>query len=193
MDPRIYLYKITFEEIPDWYWGIHKEVKCDEYYMGSPKTHAWKWEFYTPCLQICELFPYTDEGWAEAQHVENRCIRSDLNKSSCLNEHCGSVISLNALRKGAQKTHKKIHAEKDDLGRSIHAVEAGKKGAVVSHEKKDDSGRSIHAKEGGNTTSSQKWKDPLHPELGEQNPGNLVRMQIRRGYPCGKENRVKVG
>jgi hypothetical protein len=34
--------------------------------------------------------------------------------------------------------------------------------------------------------------DPDHPELGIRSPGTLVRMQKSRGYPHGKENRVKV-
>jgi len=225
MQPRIYTYKVTFEEIPDWYWGAHKEKKCGEPYLGSPKTHAWKWEFYTPHLQICELFPYTDEGWIEAQNVENCCIKPDLNNHLCLNEHYGSVISFEALKRGAQKTlgiihaekdvlgrsilgvknaerlHKekddlgrsvnamKTHEEKDDLGRSVNAVKA----AIISHKEKDDLGRSVNAVKGAAITTSQKWKDPQHLELGTHNAGNLVQLQKRLGYPHGKENRVKVG
>ena len=99
MQPRIYTYKITFEEIPDWYWGSHKEKKHGESYMGSPVTHAWKWDFYTPHLQICELFPCTDEGWAQAREVEDRCIKPDLNNPLCLNEHVGGLMSLEVCRK----------------------------------------------------------------------------------------------
>jgi hypothetical protein len=293
MQPRIYLYKITFEEIPDWYWGVHKEKKYGEPYLGSPETHAWKWEFYTSFLQICEFFPYTEEGWVEAQNVENRCIKPDLNNPLCLNEHYGSVISSEASRRGAKKTHKEkdelgrsvhaiknnkiMHKEKDDLGRSVHAVKMGEasneekdelgrsvnavKGATACHKEKDDLGRSVTAvkagtschkekddlgrsvngvkavermhaiihrerddlgrsvngvksaerlnedkddlgrsvkavkggKRGAKTMHAQKWKDPDHPELGEHSPGTLVQMQKRRGYPYGKENRVKVG
>jgi hypothetical protein len=36
------------------------------------------------------------------------------------------------------------------------------------------------------------FMDPDHPELGIHNAGNLVRKQKARGYPYGKENRVKV-
>lgn len=36
------------------------------------------------------------------------------------------------------------------------------------------------------------FEDPDHPELGQANAGNLVRMQMRRGLPCGKENRRRV-
>jgi hypothetical protein len=65
-----------------------------------------------------------------------------------------------------------IHRDRDENGKSLHAVNMGEKAAIVIH--------------------SQKWIDPSHPELGVQNCGNLVQMQKRRGYPHGKENRVKV-
>ena len=133
MEPRIYTYRVTFEETPDWYWGAHKEKKYGEPYLGSPDTHAWKWDTYTPSLEICELFPYTDEGWAEARKVEDRCILPDLNNPLCLNEHVGGFMSLQALRRGA----KKVHEEKDDLGRSLHALKL--------HEEKDDLGKSVRA------------------------------------------------
>jgi hypothetical protein len=229
MKPRIYTYKVTFEEIPDWYWGSHKEKKYGEGYLGSPDTHAWKWGFYTPILEICEFFSYTDEGWVEALKVEKRCIKPDLNNPLCLNENVGGLLSLEANRRGgnisAERLHEEkddfgrsfhmlsIHKEKDDLGRSIHTLKAfervheekddtGKsvnavKAGKAGHEEKDDLGRSVNAvrggKEGGKVTASQKWRDPQHPELGEHPPGPLTMMQKRRGYPHGKENRVKVG
>ena len=133
MQPRIYTYKVTFEEIPDWYWGAHKERKYGEAYLGSPETNAWKWEFYTPNLQICEIFPYTDEGWAQARKVEDSCIKPDLNNPLCLNEHYGGLVSLEVIRK--------VHKEKDELGRSVHAVRSGR----AAHEEKDELGRSVHA------------------------------------------------
>jgi len=285
MQPRIYTYKVTFEEIPDWYWGAHKEKKYGDGYLGSPDTHSWKWVFYTPILEICELFPYTDEGWREARNVENRCIKPDLNNPLCLNEHVGGLMSLEACRRGAQKTLETVHTEKDDLGRSVTAMKAHKekdelgrsvlgvkaserlkkdkdelgrsvmsvKGATASHKEKDEFGRSINAVRGGKAahkekddlgrslhalkifekvheekdelgrsvlgvkgaerlhkekdefgrsinsvkgasiTTSQKWEDPQHPELGHHNPGNLVKLQKRLGLPHGKENRIKVG
>jgi hypothetical protein len=110
--PRIYIYKITFEEVPYYYYGIHKEKKFDEYYMGSPKTHKWCWELYTPKKQILEVFPYTDEGWIEAQEVEGRLIRPVYNTDKwCLNESCGGQISLKVRR----ETGKKIYEEKKGI------------------------------------------------------------------------------
>jgi hypothetical protein len=139
MQPRIYTYKITFEEIPNWYWGAHKEKKYGEPYLGSPTTHAWRWGFYTPYMEILELFPYTDEGWDDACRVEKRCIKPDLNNPLCLNENAGGYMSLEALRGGAKKTNEIIHAVRDDLGRSVNAVKA----VTAAHKEKDDLGRSV--------------------------------------------------
>ena len=41
--------------------------------------------------------------------------------------------------------------------------------------------------------NSQLYKDLDHPELGSHSAGTLVQMQTRRGYPHGKENRIKAG
>jgi hypothetical protein len=48
MQPRIYTYKITFEEVPYYYYGSKKEKVFDEEYCGSPVTNKWCWELYTP-------------------------------------------------------------------------------------------------------------------------------------------------
>jgi hypothetical protein len=45
----------------------------------------------------------------------------------------------------------------------------------------------------GKKVGSSKWVDPDHPELGTHNPGNLVKIQKRMGYPHGKENRTRIG
>jgi general stress protein YciG len=120
--PRIYTYKITFEETPHWYWGAHKEKKFGEIYMGSPVTRKWMWDFYTPEIQILELFPYTNEGWKEARLVEDRIILPDLNNSLCLNEHVGGNFSLEMCSLAGKKGSAVTNAEKDEFGRSVHAV-----------------------------------------------------------------------
>lgn len=136
MNPRIYVYKITFEETPDWYWGIHKEKKYGEYYMGSPVTNAWKWEFYTPHLQILELFPYTDEGWKEARKVEDRCIKPDLNNPLCLNEATGGAYSLYSYSLGGKRAAAISHSIKTEDGRSVQAVSGGRASGKVWTEAK---------------------------------------------------------
>mgnify|MGYP001546088907 CR=1 FL=1 len=101
--PRVYVYKITFEEVPYYYYGVHKEKKFDEYYMGTPITHRWCWDFYTPKKQILQFFGNTDEGWIEAQEVEKRLIKPVYNTDKwCLNEHCGGLISLEILSKAGK-------------------------------------------------------------------------------------------
>jgi hypothetical protein len=98
--PRIYLYKITFEEVPYYYYGVHKEKVFDEEYWGSPYTHKWVWELYTPRKQILQLFDFTDEGWLEANLVEDRLIKPFYQTDKwCLNESCGGMISLEVRRK----------------------------------------------------------------------------------------------
>jgi hypothetical protein len=97
--PRIYVYKITFEEVPYYYYGVHKEKRFNEYYMGSPVTHKWCWEFYTPKKQILEIFEFSDEGWVEANIVEDRLIKPFYNTDKwCLNENCGGITSLDIKR-----------------------------------------------------------------------------------------------
>lgn len=119
MGPRIYTYKITFEEIPHWYWGVHKERKPNDGYMGSPVTHKWMWDFYTPKIQVLEVFPYTDEGWKTALNVEKRLIHPDLNNPLCLNEGCNLITSQYSSAKGG-----KVAGEKTArLGRGIHSVD----------------------------------------------------------------------
>ena len=100
-------------------WGVHKEAKYNDGYLGSPVTHAWKWEFYTPHLQICEIFPYTEEGWAKAREVEHCCIKQDLNNPLCLNEHSGTGPSLEVMR----RTGKRMFLE----GKGIHSPESRQK------------------------------------------------------------------
>jgi hypothetical protein len=101
--PRIYTYKITFVEVSYYYYGVHKEKKFGEYYMGSPYTHKWMWKHYTPKKQILEFFEYTDDGWIEAQEVEKRLIRPFYNDDKwCLNENVGGRFSIEHQRRAAK-------------------------------------------------------------------------------------------
>ena len=113
--PRIYLYKITFEEVPYYYYGIHKEKVFGEEYWGSPKTNKWCWELYTPKKQILQLFDFTDEGWLEAKKVETKVIKPFLNMDKwCLNENCGGIVSLEVLRQSGNKCY--------ELGLGVHSL-----------------------------------------------------------------------
>ena len=131
--PRIYVYKITFLEVPHYYYGAHLEKVFDEYYMGSPKTHKNFWELYIPQKEIIKEFPYTDEGWLEALEYEDSLIKPVYNIDPlCLNEHCGGRISLNVLREIGRRCY--------ELGVGIHSqtkekrIENGKKGTQKQKE-----------------------------------------------------------
>jgi hypothetical protein len=103
--PRIYIYKITFEEVLYYYYGVHKEKKFDEKYFGTPVTNKWCWELYTPKKQILEIFDYSDEGWKEAQKVEKRLIKPFYNSDKwCLNESVAANSSIAVCRKNGLKS-----------------------------------------------------------------------------------------
>lgn len=74
--------------------------------MGSPQTHKWKWDFYTPAKQVLEVFEYSDEGWGEANIMEDRLIRPDLNNPLCLNEACGFGYSIESRKAGGRASGK---------------------------------------------------------------------------------------
>ena len=102
--PRIYIYKITFDEVLYYYYGVHKEKRFNEDYWGSPVANKWCWELYTPQKQILEIFDYTDDGWLEAEKVEKRLIRPFFNTDKwCLNESCGGIMSLKQRKKNGLK------------------------------------------------------------------------------------------
>jgi hypothetical protein len=103
MQQRIYTYKITFEEVPYYYYGSKKERVFDEEYWGSPVTNKWCWELYTPKKQILEVFDYTDEGYSECISVENRLIKPVLNDLWCLNESFSNFYSLKVLSDAGKK------------------------------------------------------------------------------------------
>jgi hypothetical protein len=152
--PRIYTYKITFEEIPYYYYGVKKEKYFNEEYWGSPKTNKWCWELYTPKKQILQLFDFTDEGWLEAQEVEKRLIRPFFNTDKwCLNENFGGMISLEILRKNGKKCGhiggNKIGQIHKENGTGICGIpieerrKNSKKGGKISGEKHKKNGTGV--------------------------------------------------
>jgi hypothetical protein len=124
--PRVYTYKITFEEVPYYYYGSHKEKRYNEYYMGSPVTNKWCWKLYTPKKQILELFKFSDDGYVECRKVEDRLINPVLNDPWCLNEGCGGSYSLKIRREvGIQQfilkkgIHSQTRQEKVEMGKEL--------------------------------------------------------------------------
>jgi hypothetical protein len=207
--PRIYLYKITFEEVPYYYYGVKKEKYFNQEYLGSPYTHKWVWEFYTPKKQILQIFDYSDECYVEAQEVEKRLIKPVYQTDKwCLNESCGGKISLELQRKNANKNKKlgvgmfcpekrkqtDLFCKENKIG--IHSLtdeerkELGRKSGkyckenglgIFAETKEDRSKRTTQ-------TNYQKW---MCLETGFiTNAGNLSRYQMRRGID--KSRRVRI-
>jgi hypothetical protein len=149
--PRIYTYKITFEEVPYYYYGSKKEKKFDEEYWGSPVTNKWCWELYTPKKQILELFDSTDEGYDKALEIESRLIKPVFNTDKwCLNENYGGIISLPQRSKagkiGGQKTyemgvgvHGRTKEQMSEVGKKVKELGIGIFG--MSKEEKSEAGK----------------------------------------------------
>ena len=138
MQPRIYTYKITFEEVPYYYYGVHKEKVFNEEYLGTPYVNKWCWELYTPKKQILELFDYTDDGWLNANLVEDRLIKPFYQTDEyCLNESCGGIMSINVLKNAGIKSNQ-VNREN---GTGIYSISKedriknGKKGGKISGNK----------------------------------------------------------
>jgi hypothetical protein len=214
--PRIYIYKITFEDVLYYYYGVHKEKYFNEEYWGSPITNKWCWELYTPKKQILELFDFTDEGWIEAQKVEKRLIRPVYNIDKwCLNESCGGSVSIDLCRKVGQKSYneqtgcfslsleerrvvasksgKKCYKNKLGVhGRTKEQMsEDGKMGGKITFENKIGcfSITPKKRKEINKKTNAQKW---MCLETGHiSNSGGLSRYQKARGIDTSKRKRIE--
>lgn len=132
--PRIYTYKITFEEVPYYYYGIHEEKVYGEEYWGSPVTNKWCWELYTPKKQILETF----NNRKEAHKVEVRLIKPFYKKDPyCLNAGCGNFDltpkeRVKAGKKSAE-VHKKNKTGTFDPEKKIHR-KGGKIGGKLNVE-----------------------------------------------------------
>jgi hypothetical protein len=188
--PRVYTYKITFEEVPYYYYGVHKEKVFNEEYWGSPVANKWCWELYTPKKQILEVFEFSDKGWIEAQKVEGRLIKPVFNTDKwCLNANCLGIFSLEHKRKAG------IEAKNKKTG--IHSFTKEKKlkvcsnGGIKSYELKLGV-HSLTSKEKSNIakrTNSQKWKCLETGFI--TNSGSLSRYQMKRGIDTSKRVRLE--
>jgi len=213
--PRIYIYKINFEEVLYYYYGVHKEKKFGEEYCGSPKTNKWCWELYTPKKQILELFDFTDKGWLEANVVEQRLIKPVYQTDKwCLNESCGSYISMEAKRKSGRycvENRIGIHGytteERREIGRKsglksyqnkrgIHALttEQRKENSSKNGKKCKELGTGVFSQskeqliENAKKINSQKW---MCTETGFiSTPSSLTNYQRNRGIDTSKRVRI---
>jgi hypothetical protein len=206
IQPRLYTYKITFEEVPYYYYGSKKEKYYNQKYYGSPKANKWCWELYTPKKQILEFFEYSDKGYEECRMVENRLIKPFINDSYCLNERYGGTYSINILKEngkkggkiGGKKGYANGLAKLTPKQRSENSKKSGKIGGKVQGEinkklKLGVCGRSkeqmvMDARKGGLKTNTQKW---ICLETGHiTTPGPLSLYQKHRGIDISKRKKI---
>lgn len=167
MEPRIYLYRITFEGRPEWYLGIHKEKKFDEYYMGSPCTHKEFWKLHTPIKEILETFDNSEKGWKTANMREQELISPHLNDPLCLNENCGSVTSLE-VRSNTMKRLNKLwwsdekHRAMLSKARKLQWQNPEYKEFMLKRASEANLKRYAYGaeRERMSNTMTEKWKDP---------------------------------
>jgi hypothetical protein len=186
--PRIYTYKITFEEAPYYYYGVHKEKRFDEEYFGTPVTNRWCWELYTPKKQILEVFEYSDDGWGEANKVEKRLIKPFYNADKCcLNAHCAGVIALKILREVGKMNYKNklgVHGQSKE-----QMIENGSKTGKMNAENKTGiCGRSKEkmtedGKKGGKIGGKIAGKIQYENKIGIH--GRTKEQMIEDGRRCG--------
>mgnify|MGYP006268209671 CR=1 FL=1 len=171
--PRIYVYKITFEEVLYYYYGVKKEEYYNQKYFGSPIAHKWCWEFYTPKKQILEFFDYTDEGYIKAQEIEKKLIKTFINDKWCLNENVGGVISIEGCRRGGIIMGNYLY----ENGLGIHGltkeqrVENGKKG---NKEGKRRSGRNAYI----NKTGIHSFTPEKKREIGKKSGDKAIELKL---------------
>jgi hypothetical protein len=171
MNLRIYVYKITFLDVPYYYYGVHKEKIFNEEYFGSPVTHKHYWKKYTPQKQILKEFNYSDEGWIFALHYEKELIKPVYNIDKfCLNENYNGFLSLETLRKSS-----KIGGNTTfNMKVGVHQFNSKQK--------------SEFGKIGGYKTSSQKWKCLETGFI--SNPASLTLYQKKRNIDIKKRERI---
>ena len=99
----------------------------------------------------------------------------DLAASSGQLAEARAKIDPEKRRKAVQETARRLKAEGRGLSSIPYEIRAERSSEV------------------GKKVCASKWMDPDHPELGIHNPGNLVKLQRKMGYPSGKENKIRLG
>lgn len=148
-DNTSYVYKITFEEVPHFYFGVRKGNPEGDPYLGSPKTHKNYWKVYTPKKQVFAIFA----SWEEACRIEKELIRQNWDSRYCLNDNYGGFLSLEALSKGNQSF---VERNLNPIFRRLRADKISK--ALIRRYKEDPDYRKSHlekAKAGGKALSEK--------------------------------------
>jgi hypothetical protein len=181
--PRIYIYKITFEEVPYYYYGSKKEKYYNQEYWGSPVTHKWMWKFYTPKKQILQLFDTREE----ANAIENRIIKHFINEPYCLNENCGGIVSLSSCIKGGLKN------KENGTGVYTLTKEQRSKGGKIAGQKNKELQRGIFTMSTEELSSAGKIGGKRAKELKSGFHGRTKEQMSEDGKKVSKSTRIRAG
>jgi len=106
---KTYIYKITFDETPHFYFGVRKHSTPEnDVYMGTPYTHKNYWEIYTPKKQI--LWVYDD--WNFACKIEKSLISQNWQNKYCLNMNVGGIVPTDLCQLGAIRANQTIKTKR---------------------------------------------------------------------------------
>lgn len=198
---RYYTYKVTFSDLPGYfYYGYHSSKRGTRY-SGSPKTWKHLWKFFEPEVQVLQWY----ETKEEAVEAEKSILRATWKDPYSLNENVGGVVSDRVLKSLVEKGVG-IHSEeyKNSQLRRESLSKAGRTGAsgisnvenkvglfseeYTSSEKfKKDKSRA--GKSGSSSTNSQKWECLVTGFV--SNSGGLSHYQKKRGIPTSMRKRVR--
>jgi hypothetical protein len=171
VNPRVYVYKITFVEVPNFYHGWHLETSYNEVYWGSPVTYKDFWNLYTPVKTILKEFDYSDSGVWDAMLYEEDLIRCNWTNPLSLNRNCGGKIH--------PKSVKRLWEDPSFRSKVSNLMK------IRSREQwKDPDYRNLHSNK-----MKLQWKDLNFIEASKRNPRGLGTMWITDGT---KEGSLKI-
>ena len=142
------------------YWDLYVYFvkKCErENYINDidPAHYQMEWNHFWP---KCIFGDWPVGNWLTVkQHAIATALQTLAFKRNCLCSWHKRYLAPNLLalawpyfRKAASKSMKEkikiIHSNKNENGKSVHAVNMGKIGGKNTHSKKDEDGKSLHAK-----------------------------------------------
>jgi hypothetical protein len=145
-------------------------------------------------LQILEFF----DCEVEAQRVENRLIRPDLDNPNCLNEHYGLVISSAARSKGGKKAVKLrlgVHDPKNKGAVREGARKAGKiAGKIAVESGRLTSMASEAGRLGGAVRGRQLAENPSPKDLENAKSMHIASVKAKRSkWPEWAWDKIKEG
>jgi hypothetical protein len=116
---------------------------------------------------------------------------TDETKEKMSAAHKGKKLSLEHKKKVSDATMGRKHRE--ETRKKISEALTGRERSKTHRENLSKSHKgSEPSKKSGRKSMAQRYTDPDHPELGQHAAPVLVRMQKKRGYPHGPENRVRI-